>query len=117
MNSHDRSTVSFQGVVPGGQSFTVPSGTLTNITNFGEGFDWTPSVRGGTSLEIVAGDSRGIGSGGSLPLVVSTGSNAVSNCLNENSPSSTPGSPAGGSYPTSASGAGTGGSDPGSTPK
>ena len=47
---------------------------------------------------ITAGDSRGRGNGGSAPFIVGYGDNT---CLNDNSPSSTPGSPAGGSYPTS----------------
>ncbi|CCM04889.1 uncharacterized protein FIBRA_07085 [Fibroporia radiculosa] len=100
-------TPTFQGVIPGGQSFAIPQGTLTNVTGEGLGFSWTPSVRIGTTVILVGGDNRGQGTGGSGLYIVSQGSSQ--SCLNANSPSSTPGSPAGGSYPTSTSGAGTGG--------
>ncbi|PCH35288.1 hypothetical protein WOLCODRAFT_27769 [Wolfiporia cocos MD-104 SS10] len=105
-------TPTFRGVIPGGQSFSIPQGSLTNVTGEGLGFDWTPSVRIGTTVILVAGDDRGVGTGGSGMYIMSQGS--TQSCLNSNSPSSTPGSPAGGSYPTSTSGAGTGGSNSGS---
>ncbi len=73
-------------------------------------FSWTPSIRGGSTLVIVGGDNRGAGTGGSAFYVVSDGSTG---CLNAASPSSTPGSPAGGSYPTGASGSTGGGSSGG----
>lgn len=81
----------------------------------GTGFSWTPSLRGGTSLIIVGGDARGNGTAGSSPNTVSSGINNDGSCLNNASPSSTPGSPAGGSYPTSTTGAGVGGSHGSST--
>lgn len=98
-------TPSFQGVIPGGQSFAIPEGSLTTVPNEGLGFDWTPSVRQGTTLLLLGGDDRGPGSAGSVVYIVGNGPN---DCLNDSSPSSTPGSPAGGSYPTSTSGAGIG---------
>ena len=100
------STAQFKGVIPGGESFAIPQGTITNVTNEGTGFNWTPNVRSGTMLVLVAGDDRGPGTGGSNAYTVQTGSS--SSCLNGTSPSSTPGSPAGGSYPTSTDGSGTG---------
>ncbi|OBZ67574.1 hypothetical protein A0H81_12403 [Grifola frondosa] len=99
----DNSTVegipTFQGVIPGGQSFDIPQGSLTTVASEGLGFNWTPSVRTGTTLLLVGGDNRGLGSAGSVFYIVSQGTST--SCLNDTSPSSTPGSPAGGSYPTS----------------
>ncbi|KAF9489241.1 hypothetical protein BDN71DRAFT_1512320 [Pleurotus eryngii] len=109
----DNSTVqgvpSFLGIIPGGQSFSVPQGSLSNVPSQGTGFSWTPSVRAGTTLIIAGGDNRGAGSAGSSLNTVSAGINPNNDCLNGNSPSSTPGSPAGGSYPTNTSGAQVGG--------
>lgn len=101
-----RSTPTFQGAIPGGQSFSVPEGQLSTVPEQGLGFNWSPSVRAGTTLLLLGGDNRGPGTGGSNVYIVGQGDNS---CLNDQSPSSTPGSPAGGSYPTSTSGAGTGG--------
>lgn len=103
----------FQGVIPGGQSFSVPESNFTTVPEEGYGFEWTPSVRIGTTVIIVAGDNRGPGTGGSGMYIVAQGSSESSSCLNANSPSSTPGSPAGGTYPTSTSGAGVGGGNGG----
>ncbi|KAI0676502.1 hypothetical protein C8Q78DRAFT_26802 [Trametes maxima] len=94
----------FQGVIPGGQSFQIPQGTITNITGQGTGFTWTPSVRIGTVMLLVGGDDRGLGSAGSGQYTLQQGNS--NSCLNDSSPSSTPGSPAGGSYPTSTDGSG-----------
>ncbi|KAJ8506896.1 hypothetical protein ONZ45_g10646 [Pleurotus djamor] len=109
----DNSTVqgipSFLGVIPGGQSFSIPQGSITNVPSQGTGFSWTPSIRAGTTLIIVGGDNRGAGTAGSSLNTVSAGINPSNECLNDNSPSSTPNSPAGGSYPTTTSGAGTSG--------
>jgi len=91
----------FQGLIPGGQSFQIPRGEITTVDSQGTGFSWIPSVRAGSTVIIAAGDDRGRGNGGSAPFIVGYGDNS---CLNDNSPSSTPGSPAGGSYPTSSSG-------------
>ncbi|TDL22848.1 hypothetical protein BD410DRAFT_698316, partial [Rickenella mellea] len=98
---------SFFGVIPGGQSFQIQQGDLTNVANEGTGFQWTPSVRTGTTVMLGAGDNRGFGSGGSVTLIVQAGSFPNGDCLSNSSPSSTAGSPAGGSYPT-----GTGSSSP-----
>ncbi|KAF9480178.1 hypothetical protein BDN70DRAFT_805702 [Pholiota conissans] len=101
-------TPNFLGVIPGGQSFAIPEGQITNVTEEGTGFTWKPAVRGGTTLILVGGDSRGNGTAGSSLNVVSTGINNDASCLSDSSPSSTPGSPAGGSYPTSTNGGGVG---------
>ncbi|KAG1834683.1 hypothetical protein EV424DRAFT_517991 [Suillus variegatus] len=96
-------TPSFQGVIPGGQSFSIPEGSITQVSNEGTGFSWIPSVREGTTLMIVAGDDRGLGTGGSGLYTVAQGIFPNSSCLTTTSPSSTIGSPAGGTYPTSPS--------------
>jgi len=90
----------FQGIIPGGQSFEIPRGEITADPQ-GTGFSWIPSVRTGTDVNIVAGDDRGRGSGGRVHYVIAYGDNY---CLNENSSSSTPGSPAGAFYTTSSYG-------------
>ncbi|KDQ31955.1 hypothetical protein PLEOSDRAFT_154160 [Pleurotus ostreatus PC15] len=90
---------SFLGVIPGGRSFVVPEGPITDVPSQGTGFSWTPSVRAGSTLVIVGGDDRGVGSGGSLVAIVSAGVRPNEDCLDDDSPSSTPGSPAG--LPTS----------------
>ncbi|KDQ58743.1 hypothetical protein JAAARDRAFT_47090 [Jaapia argillacea MUCL 33604] len=115
--SQVQSTPTFTGVIPGGESFSIPQGTITDqsANGTGTGFSWTPSIRGGTTVMIVAGDSRGPGSGGSVLFTVSSGPNNDGSCLSNSSPSSTPGSPAGGSYPTSSTGAGTGNSNSSTT--
>ncbi|KAI0688406.1 hypothetical protein BC835DRAFT_1419154 [Cytidiella melzeri] len=100
----------FAGVIPGGQSLMIPAGQITQVAEQGTGYNWTPSVRAGTTIVIIAGDDRGLGSGGSSTYFINNNNNGDSSCLDSNSPSSTPGSPAGGSYPTSTSGAGTGSS-------
>ncbi|KAH8987813.1 hypothetical protein EDB92DRAFT_1801048 [Lactarius akahatsu] len=94
-------TVNFYGVIPGGNSFNIPQGSLSTNTDTGTGFNWTVDITGGTNIFVVAGDDRGIGSGGSAPFTVAYSAN--SSCLSGSSPSSTAGSPAGGSYPTSTS--------------
>jgi hypothetical protein len=96
-----RSTVNFQGVIPGGTSFSIPQGPPSSNPTTGTGFPWQVDISGGTNILVVASDDRGIGSGGSAPFTVAYASN--SSCLNSNSPSSTAGNPAGGSYPTSIS--------------
>lgn len=74
------------------------------MTSQGSGFTWKPSLRSGTTLILVAGDDRGMGTGGSILNVVSAGISQDGSCLSNTSPSSTPGSPAGGSYPTGSGG-------------
>ncbi|KAG6856125.1 hypothetical protein H0H87_007280 [Tephrocybe sp. NHM501043] len=105
----------FLGVIPGGQSFTIPQSELTNVSSQGTGFSWTPSIRGGTTLIIVGGDGRGNGTAGSSLNTVNSGPNNIGSCLNDVSPSSTPGTPAGGSYATGTSTPGSGGGGGGGT--
>ena len=94
-------TVNFYGTIPGGTSFTIPQGSLSSNNQTGTGFNWTVNIAGGTDVLLVGNDDRGIGAGGHVEY---TTANSVNNsCLNNNSPSSTTGNPAGGSYPTSIS--------------
>lgn len=99
----------FLGVIPGGESFVVPEGSITDVQAQGTGFSWTPAIRGGTTVLVVGGDNRGNGTGGSFLATVSNGPDNIGTCLNSNSPSSTPGTPAGGAYQTGVDGSGTGG--------
>ncbi len=101
----------FRGVIPGGQSLLVPQGPITTVAEQGTGYSWSPSIRTGTTVVIIAGDNRGLGSGCSSTYFINPSDDT--SCLNSTSPSSTAGSPAGGSYPTSTSGAGTGDSSGG----
>ena len=77
------------------------------MSNEGYGFNWIVPVRAGTTVLLVGGDSRGIGSAGWTQQNVAQGANNT--CLDASSPSSTPGSPAGGTYPTSPNGISNGG--------
>ena len=70
------------------------------MPNYGYGFNCTVPVQAGTTVLLVGGDMRGIGSGGSEQMVVQQSGNRA--CLDSSSPSSTPGPPAGAS-PTSSS--------------
>ncbi|KJA21347.1 hypothetical protein HYPSUDRAFT_216446, partial [Hypholoma sublateritium FD-334 SS-4] len=87
---------SFLGVIPGGQSFTIPQDTITTVVSLGTGFNWTPSLRGGTTFVLIGGDARGSGTAGMWQSVVTFGINDITSCLSDNSPSSTAGPPAGG---------------------
>ena len=102
-------TPTFYAVIPGGQSFQVPQGPLSSVPTQGQGFNWTANVAAGTTLMLGAGDNRGLNSGGSVTFIVQSGQFPSTDCLNSTSPSSTPGNPAGGSYPTNTDGAGVGG--------
>ncbi|KAH0835947.1 hypothetical protein J3R83DRAFT_9872 [Lanmaoa asiatica] len=113
--SQVQGTVNFQGVIPGGESFSIPLGAITAESDMGTGFQWTPTVRAGTTLLVVAGDGRGLGKGGSGLYTVSAGLNPNSSCVTNTSPSSTAGPPAGGAYPTNASGGMTSGGSGGSS--
>ncbi|KAI0312159.1 hypothetical protein OF83DRAFT_1067664 [Amylostereum chailletii] len=106
-NDLTNGTVRFVGIIPGGQSFEIPVTGVTNDASTGTGFSWTPDVRAGTSMLVAAGDDRGLGKGGSASYIINTGTNE--SCIVSDSPSSTPGSPAGGSYPTSTDGSLVGG--------
>lgn len=99
MHAPPRRTVGFYGAIPGGTSFAVPQGSLSTNNSTGTGFGWTVDITGGTNVIIIGNDGRGIGSGGSAPFTISYSGN--NSCLKSTSPSSTAGSPAGGSYPTS----------------
>ena len=103
-------TPTFYGVIPGGESFNITTGSISTIASEGQGFNWTANLRGGTTLMLGAGDDRGLNAGGSDTFIVSNGLNPDSSCLNDQSPSSTAGSPAGGSYPTSTQAADSGSS-------
>ena len=94
-------SVQFYGIIPGGQCFPLSEGPFTTVSGYGYGFECTVPVQAGTTVLLIGGDSRGIGTGGWAPMVVEQ-SNSQS-CLDSSSPSSTPGSPAG-SSPTSSSG-------------
>jgi hypothetical protein len=102
-------TPQFYGVIPGGQSFQIQEGSLSNVTQEGLGFDWNVPVRVGTTVMVIGGDNRGIGTAGSITQSVQAGTGVVNNtCLTDSSPSSTPGTPAGGSYPTNSQSSSTG---------
>jgi hypothetical protein len=94
-------TVNFYGAIPGGTAFPIPQGSLSNENDTGTGFNWTADIAGGTDVIFIANDERGIASGGYVTHRVADSVN--SSCLNNYSPSSTAGNPAGGSYPTSTS--------------
>ena len=74
---------------------------MTQKPEEGTGFDWVPNVRAGTFFLLVGGDNRGNGTGGAFGTTVAAGIQTNNTCLSDSSPSSTPGSPAGGSYATS----------------
>ncbi|KAF8493429.1 hypothetical protein F5888DRAFT_822035 [Russula emetica] len=98
--SSPNGTVNFYGTIPGGNSFTIPQGSLSTNNDTGTGFNWTVDIVSGTNVLLIGGDNEGVGSGGSVQYTIGYGGN--SSCLNNNSPSSTPGNPAG-SYSTSTS--------------
>jgi hypothetical protein len=94
-------TVNFYGTIPGGTSFAIPQGSLSTTNATGTGFNWTVDIAGGTNVLLIGNDDRGIGAGGVAAVTIAESMD--SSCLNNNSPSSTAGNPAGGSYPTSPS--------------
>ncbi|KAG8993388.1 hypothetical protein FRB94_013983 [Tulasnella sp. JGI-2019a] len=88
--------VRITAMIPGGESFALP------VPSSGSSFQWTVDMRQGTDYLIVAGDSRGFGTGGSSDLTsVAAGSNG---CINQSSPSSTQAPAAGGIYATGSGG-------------
>lgn len=91
-----RRTVDFYGTIPGGASFAIPQGPLSSDSSTGTGFNWTVNIEGGTDVVLIGNDDGGIGSGGSAGFTI--GYSNDNSCLNNNSPSSTAGNPAGGSY-------------------
>lgn len=91
--------VTLIGIIPGGQSFSIPvaNGALT--------VNWAPiRVLAGTGVMLVAGDDRGLGTGGSAFIMIVQNGN--SGCLNAGNPvySSTPAPYAGGQYATGSGG-------------
>ena len=91
----------FQGVIPGGQSFQMDEAENPYTFYSKQGslaFNWTVSIRGGSEFIIIGGDSVGIGSGGHSGIlgVAASGYKSNNTCINNQSPSSTAGSPAGG---------------------
>ncbi|TFK26517.1 hypothetical protein FA15DRAFT_679586 [Coprinopsis marcescibilis] len=104
-----RGQTEFFGVIPAGQSFAIPQAELTSQVGFGTGFNWTVNVRTGTTMVLTGGDSRRRGNAGSVTYFISGGIDQDDSCLNSDSPSATPGDPAGGSYATGIDGSGTGG--------
>ena len=94
--------VSLYGIIPGGKSFVIPTTNITNSSSQSS-INWTPDVSPGTELIVVGGDDLGFGSGGSFNFTVGSGNST--SCISSGvSPSSTLGSPAGGSYPTDING-------------
>ncbi|KAG9016243.1 hypothetical protein FRB90_003635 [Tulasnella sp. 427] len=89
--------VRMAALIPGGQTFSLP------VPGSGDNFDWTVDMRQGTQFLLVAGDSRGFGTGGSTDLFTVQGGS--SSCIDAASPSSTAAPAAGGIYATG-SGAG-----------
>ena len=102
------STAKFYGVIPGGDSFIIPQGPLSETNVTGTGFSWTVNIFSETYFIIVGGDDRGIAAGGASGYII--GYSADGSCLSSTSPSSTAGSPAGGSYPTGTNGSPSGSS-------
>lgn len=97
--------VRMTAMIPGGQSFALP------VPASGSSFDWTVNARANTEMILVAGDSRGFGTGGSSnPFTVQGGSNS---CINQASPSSTAAPAAGGIYATGSGGGSVTGAPPG----
>ncbi len=101
-------TVNFYGTIPGGTPFAIPQGSLSSNNVTGTGFNWTVDIVGNTDVLLIGNDDNGIGSGGYAPVTIALSTNG--SCLNSNSPSSTPGNPAGGIYPTSTSASSSNGS-------
>jgi len=51
-------------VVPGGKSFQIAQGDPQNMT-----FEWTPAIPTGTGVLLIAGDKKGLGTGGSSDIL------------------------------------------------
>src|SRR6267154_789314 len=94
-------TVNFYGTIPGGTSFAIPPGSLSTNNVTGTGFNWTVDIDSGTNILLIANDDSGIGAGGYVDYTIAPF--VDSSCLNNNSPSSTAGNPAGAINPTSTS--------------
>ncbi|KAF8586522.1 hypothetical protein K439DRAFT_942318 [Ramaria rubella] len=70
-------------VIPGGTSSRIESGSPKNMS-----FEWTPTFSAGTQLLIVAGDTNGVGKGGSTDILTVASGNSTS-CLPANTTSAT----------------------------
>jgi len=55
-----RSMPAFLAIVPGSQSFTIPTTNVTNMTGSISGFSWTPSSQMGSELVFVGGEPGGL---------------------------------------------------------
>jgi hypothetical protein len=91
--------VTLIGIIPGGQSFSIP------VANNARSVTWSPiRVPAGTGVMLVAGDDRGLGTGGSAFIMIVK--NGSSGCLRAGDPvySSTPAPYAGGQYATGSGG-------------
>jgi len=71
------SVPSFLSVIPDGAFRTIPLGKIDTQPGLGTGFTWRPAVRARTNLIIVAGDNRGMGSGGFISKFVNPGDSSV----------------------------------------
>jgi hypothetical protein len=89
------STVNILLIIPGGQSSKISTASAASLQGGVTGFSWSPNVRAGTTVLLVAGDSRGPGIGGSVNTAIGNSPSANSTCLDSQSPSSTAGTPAG----------------------
>lgn len=87
--------VSFYLLIPAGQSQQIPVGDVSSQQGGTKGFHWTPNVRTGTNIILVVGDARGPGTGGSVNIAVGNNPQGDTSCINNASPSSTSGTPAG----------------------
>jgi len=108
-------TTQFYCAIPGGISFAIPQGTPSSANEVannetGIGYPWTVDITAGTDVILIGSDDRGIGSGGWAPYTILSTATPDDSCLDSTSPSSTPGRPAGGSYPTSTLRSNSGGS-------
>ena len=77
----DYRDVTLAGVIPGGQSFQIP------VPSGASSVTWLPQIEPGTSIFILAGDSRGRATGGSSSA--RTVANGSRTCLNGGAYSST----------------------------
>jgi hypothetical protein len=88
-------TVSISLLIPGGQSSNIKTDNAGELLGGLTGFLWVPNVRAGTGGLLVVGDSQGPGTGGSINFTVGNSPTPDATCLDNQSPSSTAGTPAG----------------------
>lgn len=75
-----RSSLAFLAIVPGSQSFSIPTTNVTNMAGSDSGFSWTPSSQIGSELVFVGGD---VGQVGGLAVAQNV-SNTVIQSANSN---------------------------------